>query len=255
MELWAYWTLGLAVATLAGAQLVRRYRDTYGYPALVGIYVAFILVSNLLAGRLVYYEIFGVEVVTAGATLVFPFVAQVVDMVNEVYGRRATYMAVLVTLVCNAVASILVWHVSFERPALEVMEVPPVYEEAWRFFMLQAPRIVLASYLAFYVANTLDAKVFADLKRYFYTRYREAYKDVRTIALFVLARSVASDLVNMVVDSLVFFPVAYLFTFPLEALPGTMLGGAYVKVVAAILMQPFLIAYRVLIRDVERVVD
>lgn len=255
MELWLYWLIGLTISTIAGAELVKRYRNTYGYPMLVAIYVTFILVSNILASRLVVYDILGVSVITAGATLMFPFVAQVVDMINEVYGRKATYMAILITLIANVIGSVMIYHVASEPPALFAMGVSEEYEEAWRFFMLQAPRIVAASYIAFWTANTLDAKVFADLKRYFYTKYKEAYRDLKTITAFVLVRSIASDVVNMVVDSLIFFPLAFLFVVPLEALPGITMGGTYVKLFTIVITQPFLIAYRLLIRDVERTID
>lgn len=255
IAVWAYWVIGLTISTVFGAELVRRYRNTYGYPVLVALYAAFIVVCNMLASRLVLYDLLGVAVVTAGATLMFPFVAQIVDMVNEVYGRRATYMAIFITLLVNIIASIMVWHVASEPPALDAMGVPEVYEEAWQYFLVPMPRIVLASYVAFFVANTLDAKLFADLKRYFYTRYREAYRSLKTITLFVLVRSIVSDVVNMVVDSFVFFPVAFALVVPWETLLEIVLGGSFVKVVAVMLMQPYLVAYRWLIRDVERTID
>lgn len=255
MYTWLYWFIGLTISTLAGAFLVKRFRNTYGFPLLVSLYSGFIVVSNLLASRVVYYDFFGLVVATAGATFMFPFVAQLVDMINEVYGRKATYMAILITLVTNIVASFMVWHVAFETPALDVMGVPEIYEEAWQYFLFPVARIVAASYVAFTIANTLDAKIFADLKRYFYTRYKEAYRDPKTIVMFVLARSIASDVVNMVVDSLIFFPLAFLFTLPIEALPELTLGGTYVKILAILFTQPYLIAYRLLIRDVERTID
>ncbi|MEM4718051.1 MAG: queuosine precursor transporter [Desulfurococcaceae archaeon] len=255
MLTWLYWFIGLLISTLAGAFLVRNFRNTYGYPLLISLYAAFIVVTNMLTSRVVYYDLFGIVVVTAGATFIFPFIAQIVDMINEVYGRRATYMAVLITLLTNIVASIMVWHVALETPAIDVIGVSEIYEEAWQYFITPVPRIVIASYLAFYIANILDAKVFADLKRHFYTRYSEAHKDLLTIVSFVLIRSLASDLVNMVIDSLVFFPLAFSFTVPFEALPEMTLGGMYVKIVATILMQPYLIIYRILIRDVERTID
>lgn len=250
-----YWTLGLTVSTIAGAELVRRYRNTYGYPLLVALYSAFIVICNMLASRLVMYDLFGVTLVTAGATLMFPFVAQIVDMINEVYGRKSTYVAIIITLIVNVVAIIMVWHVASESPAIEAMGVPLVYEEAWQYFLVPMPRVVMASYAAFLVANTLDAKLFADLKRYFYARYREAYRSLKTITVFVLVRSVVSDIVNMIVDSIIFFPLAFAFIVPWESMVEVVLGGSFVKVVAVLLMQPFLVAYRWLIRDVERTVD
>ncbi|MEM4481888.1 MAG: queuosine precursor transporter [Desulfurococcaceae archaeon] len=255
MEIWLLWVSGLSLSTIAGAVLVKKYRDSYGYTVLVSLYVSFILISNILASRLVVYDIFGISVVTAGATLLFPFISQIIDMINEVYGRRSSYMAIFITLIANIIASVLIWQVAFEQPAVEVMEVPPVYEEAWRFYVLQTPRIVIASYTAFWVANTLDAKIFADLKKYFYSRYKEAYRSLKTITLFVLIRSILSDLANMLVDSLVFFPIAFALTIPWESMPDVIFGGTYVKLVVVVLTQPFLIAYRWLIREVSRVID
>lgn len=254
--MWLTWIIGLTISTIAGAMLVKRFRDTYGYAMLVALYTSFILVSNILASRLVEYSIFGVVVKPiAGATLLFPFVAQIVDMINEVYGRRATYTAILITLAVNIVASILIWHVALEKPVIEEIGLPPVYEDAWRYYLLQTPRVVLASYTAFWVANTIDAKIFADLKRYFYTRYREAYRSLKTITSFVLARSITSDIANMVLDSLVFFPLAFAITIPWHGLMDMIAGGAYVKIVVVLLTQPFFIAFRWLIKDVTRTID
>ena len=253
MEIWLFWTIGLTISTLVGAILVKKYRDTYGYTILVSLYVAYILISNILASRLVEYNLFGLIVITAGATLIFPFIAQIVDMINEIYGRRASYMAIIITLVINVVASVLIYQVSFEKPFLG--DLPILYEEAWQYYMRQAPRIVAASYTAFWIANTLDAKIFADLKKYFYSKYKEEYKSIKTITIFVLMRSILSDVVNMIVDSLIFFSIAFAFTVPFEVLWDIILGGAYVKVVIVVVMQPFLILYRILVRDVSRVVD
>lgn len=266
MEVWLFWFIGLMVSTIAGAFLVKEYRDTYGYPVLVSLYVAFILVSNILASRLVVYDLFGYVTITAGATLMFPFIAQIIDMINEVYGRRASYMSIMITLIVNIVASILIWQVAYETPAIDTLassleeaglpgQLAYIYEDAWKYYILQTPRIVIASYSAFCVANTLDAKVFADLKRYFYNKYREAYQSVKVITAFVLLRSIISDVMNMFVDSLIFFPLAFAFTVPWETMPEIILGGAYIKITIVMLTQPFLIAYRWLIRDVRRIID
>lgn len=254
MLVWVTWLVGLTLATLAGAWFVRKYRDSFGYPVLVAIYTSFIVVCNLLTSRLVVSDFGFTTLVLPGATLMFPFIAQVVDMINEVYGRRASYTAVWITFVASTLASVMVWHVASEEPATFLMP-DLVYEEAWRYFMLQSPRIVAASYVAFLVANSLDVKVFADLKRYMYRRYREAQRRPSVITMFVLVRSLASDAVNMTVDSLVFMPLAFLGVIPLAALPAATLDLTIAKLLIIAVTQPFLIGYRLLIRDVARVVD
>ena len=78
--------------------------------------------------------------------------------------------------------------------------------------MLQTPRVVIASYAAFLVAELLDATVFAEIKRRVY-RYEIKAK---SIIAGVLLRSVGSDVINMVVDSIAFFPIAFASTLPWE---------------------------------------
>jgi len=121
-------------------------------------------------------------------------------------------------------------------------------DEAWRYFMLQTPRVVIASYTAFLVAELLDATIFAEIKRRVY-RYEVKSKN---IAMGVLLRSAGSDVINMVVDSLVFFPMAFAFTLPWETVWNMIWYGSYAKVVLALLDTPWFIAFRFLTKGVKR---
>jgi uncharacterized integral membrane protein (TIGR00697 family) len=240
---WLFWATGLTISTFAGSWLVKRYRDSLGYPALVTFYVAYIVASNVLAPRISEFNIF-TPLVLSGGTITFPFVAQLIDMINEIYGKRMTYAAIFLAFTANAMVSAFIFMVSTVPPAPWLKDM----DEVWRYFMLQTPRVVIASYAAFLVAELLDATVFAEIKRRVY-RYEIKAK---SIIAGVLLRSVGSDVINMFVDSIVFFPMAFASTLPWEVVWDMIWYGSYAKVVLAILDTPWFIAFRFLTRGVKR---
>jgi uncharacterized PurR-regulated membrane protein YhhQ (DUF165 family) len=123
--------------------LIRRFRDTLGYPALLTFYISYIIASNILASRISEFNIL-TPLLLSGGTITFPFVAQLIDMINEIYGRRATYNAILLAFIANVMVSMFIFMLSTVPPAPWLVSV----DEAWKYFMLQSPGGVMASYRA-----------------------------------------------------------------------------------------------------------
>jgi uncharacterized integral membrane protein (TIGR00697 family) len=244
MWIWALWATGLTVSTILGAWLVRKYRDTLGYPSLLMIYLAYILGSNILASRIAMLDLGFGTLIVASAIIIFPFVGQAIDMINEIYGRRMAYFAIFLAFIANLLMSLFIYTASLIPPAPWLTEM----DEAWRFFMLQAPRVVVVSYFAFMVASLIDATVFAEIKR---RVYKKETSNLRIVA-GVLLRSLGTDVVNMVVDSLIFFPLAFYGVVPAWGLLELTKNGTMVKVLLTILDTPWFIAYRLLTRNVKR---
>jgi uncharacterized integral membrane protein (TIGR00697 family) len=240
---WTFWLVGLTVSTAVGAWLVKEHRDTLGYPSLLTFYVAYIIASNVLASRISVFSL-PTPLLLSGGTITFPYVAQLIDMINEIYGRKMTYNAILFAFLANVMMSMFIFMLSTVPAAPWLAGV----DEVWRGFMLQTPRIVLASYTAFLVAELLDATVFAEIKKRVYK------KELTTGAIVkgVLCRSVGSDVINMFVDSLVFFPLAFAVTLPWAVVWDMIWYGSYAKVLLAVLDTPWFVVYRLLTRDVRR---
>jgi len=246
MWVFLFWGVGLTVSTLVSSWLVRRYRDSLGYPTLLTFYVAYILASNILASRISEFYIL-IPIIVSGGTITYPFVAQLVDMINEIYGRRMTYVAVFLAFVANVMVSMFILMLS----TVPVAPWLAGLSDVWNYFMLQTPRIVLASYSAFLAAELLDATVFAEIKKRVY-RFELS---VGSMVKFAMLRSLGTDVVNMFVDSLVFFPLAFAFLLPWEDVWGMVWYGTYAKVLLATLDTPWFIAFRLLTKDVRRVID
>jgi len=102
-----------------------------------------------------------IPVIIAGGTVIFPFTAQLIDMINEIYGRRRAYQAIILAFLANVMVSIFIFMDSLIPMIPELKD----YEPIWRFFFLQTPRVVLASYTAFIICDTVDATVFGEIKK------------------------------------------------------------------------------------------
>ena len=240
---WVVWALGLTIATVVGTLLVRHSRDRYGLPALVSMYIAYLMTANVIASRISEFHIV-IVMILPGGVITYPFVAQAIDMINEIYGRRTAYVAILLAFTANVILTLFV---------LMLATVPPVpwladMDEAWRFFFLQTPRIIIASYIAFLTAELLDATIFSEIKRRLY-RYEVT---VKSITVGALARSLSTDVVNMVVDTIVFYPLAFYGVVPTEALIPMIIYGSLTKALITALDTPWFIAFRLLTRNVKR---
>jgi uncharacterized integral membrane protein (TIGR00697 family) len=240
---WVVWVLGLTIATAVGTILVRYSRDRYGLPALVSIYIAYLMTANVIASRVSEFHIV-IAMILPGGVITYPFVAQAIDMINEIYGRRTAYVAILLALTANVILTLFVLMLATVPPAPWLSDL----EEAWRFFFLQTPRIIIASYIAFFTAELLDATIFSEIKRRLY-RYEV---NVKIMTVGALTRSLSTDVVNMVVDTIVFYPLAFYGVIPTEALIPMIIHGSLTKALITALDTPWFIAFRLLTRNVKR---
>lgn len=172
---------------------------TYKYYDLVlGAFVAVLLCSNLIgAGKTVQVELpWGGGVSFGAGNLFFPVSYIFGDVLTEVYGYARTRRAIWCGFGALLFATLMSYLVislpadpdePFNRtlqPALEV-----VFGSTWR--------IALGSILAFWLGDFVNSYVLARMK-------------VLTRGRFLWARTIGSTLVGQLVDSIVFYPIAFL---------------------------------------------
>lgn len=246
MLVWTYWIAGLTLSTVLCSWIVKRDREL-GYTVLIATYSAYILGSNVIAARLCQFNLglLGIQIISTGSIL-WPFTGQVIDMINEVYGKRKAYVAVVLAYLLN---------IHFVIFALLGLQLPPApwlaeFEPAYSFYFIQAPRILVASWTAFIVCSFVDVATFSRLKNYFAKRYKE--ESIGAIIKFVVMRNIISDVVNMSLDGVLFAVLAFSFITPMEAIANVIGGSVIVKVLLTILDTPWFVGYRIAIRSVTR---
>lgn len=166
-----------------------RYASTGAgyYPIIVGFFCGLLLISNVVATKLIAFG----PIIADGGVFLFPLVYIVGDILSEVYGLRAAKRAIYVGFVLAIVASLVFWLAVIAPPA-------PGYENEAAFAAVLGfvPRVVAASLAGYLVGQLLNALVVVRIK----DRTREK-------ALWL--RLVGSTVVGEFADTAVFCTIAF----------------------------------------------
>lgn len=188
------------------------------FPVLTGLFVAVLMISQVTAVKPVE-----VGIVFTGADLIFPLGYLLGDVLTEIYGFARSRIAIWTGLAANLLFSAMLWLVGL-LPG-EPGWVADGGQQAWEMLLGLAPRIAVASLTAYVIGEFVNAYVLAKLK----VAMRGRYLWVRTIG---------SSLVGQGVDTLVFFPIAYLGEWPWSLIWRIMVVAYVVKVGVEAVMTP-----------------
>jgi queuosine precursor transporter len=196
---------------------------TYKYYDLVmAAFVTVLLCANLIGAS----KVAAVGGFTFGAgVLFFPISYVFGDVLTEVYGYARARKVVWAGFGALIFASFMSWAVLAFPPA-------PGWpnQEAFQTVFGGTPRIVGASMLAYFCGEFCNSYVLARLK-------------VRTEGRWLWSRTIGSTIVGEAVDSLIFYPLAFLGVWPLDLVLKVMATNYALKVGWEAVMTPF--TYRI----------
>ena len=165
-------------------------------PLVTGLFVMVLIVSNIIAVKLVTV---GPMVVTA-AIVLFPLSYILADVLTEVYGYAVARRTIWIGFLCNLVA-VLAIVAGGLIPAATFWE----NQDAYDAILGYSSRLLAASFVAYLGGEFLNAFVLAKLK-------------LRTGGRHLWLRTISSTLVGQALDSAVFVVVAFAGVLPTEAL-------------------------------------
>jgi len=237
MIVWLYWASALTLTTVFSAYIVRKLGEE-GYAALAGMYIIYLTASQIFATRFIELDLGFVTLHAPAAVFIYPFVAQAIDMINEVYGYKRARAAILTAFVTQILLALFIMLVA-SLPSAPFF----AYEEAWQALFMTSIRVTAASWIAFLVCSNLDALVFDRLKKMFLARERSFIHD-QAVNPYVWARSAISDVANLTLDSVLFVVLAFYGIAPVEPL---MLGQVVTKNLIGFIDNPWFVLYKRLI--------
>jgi len=206
-------------AVEAGALAGRRLRY---YDYCMAAFAVILICSNLIgASKVGSVELPGLGLVTFGAgILFFPLSYVLGDVLTEVYGYARARRVVWVGFAAAVFAGLM---------AAFVVAVPPAPgwggQEALAAVLGQVPRIFAASVAAFWAGEFANAYVLARMK-------------VWTKGRYLWTRTIGSTVVGQAVDSLIFYPVAFLGVWDTQLVLTVMVTNYLVKVAWEALLTP-----------------
>lgn len=165
----------------------------------VALFITSLIAANIIAVKLVGI---GAFVVPAAAIVIFPLSYIFGDILTEVYGYREARRVIWLGFLCNLVVVVAIW-IAQVLPSASFWDGQQAYERILGF----APRVLLASFLAYLVGEFVNSIVLARLK-------------VATGGRWLWSRTISSTLVGQALDSSIFMTVAFIGTVPGESLLG-----------------------------------
>ena len=187
----------------------------------------------LIAANLLETKVIQIAGITATAGLiVFPVSYIINDCIAEVWGFKKTRLIIWSGFASNFLV------IAFAQLATSLPAAPYWEgEEAFNFVFGLAPRITVASLLAFLIGSFLNAYVMSKMKLASHGRH------------FSL-RAVLSTLAGESADSLIFFPIAFGGLIPLSELFVMILTQAVLKSVYEVIILPLTVR---VVRYIKRI--
>jgi uncharacterized integral membrane protein (TIGR00697 family) len=187
------------------------------YDLVMASFVTILLCSNLIGAAKVC-KVFGV---TFGAgVLFFPISYVFGDILTEVYGYARSRKVVWAGFAAMAFASFMAWFI-LKLPAAEGW----VNQAALETVFGGTPRLVMASLAAYFVGEFANSYTLAKMK-------------IWTEGRHLWTRTVGSTVVGELIDSVVFYPLAFLGIWPTNLVIQVMISNYLIKVIWEVLMTP-----------------
>ena len=200
---------------------IRRRLYKY-YDLVMALFVTVLLCSNVIGAA----KVCTVWGFTFGAgVLFFPISYIFNDVLTEVYGYARARKVVWAGFGAIVFASFMSWVVLTLPPAIGWND-----QRAYETVFGQTPRIVFASLGAFFVGEFANSYVLAKMK-------------ILTSGRFLWSRTIGSTIVGEGVDSLVFYPLAFLGVWENQLVLTVMVSNYIIKVLWEAMVTPF--TYRV----------
>ena len=195
------------------------------YPAIVSLFAVMLVVSNIMAVKLV--ALFGLFL--PAAVILFPLTYIFGDVLTEVYGYGRARQAIWIGFSCNLVAVAALWLGGRLSPApfwtAGVYASPDAAQAAYGAILGYAPRLLAASFVAYLAGEFLNSYIMARMK-------------LATHGRFLWLRTIASTLAGEGVDSAVFITLAFGGLLAWGDLGATILSQWLFKVVYEFLATP-----------------
>ena len=195
-------------------------------PAITAVFVTSLLVSNIIAVKLIVIGPFYLP----AAVLIFPISYIFGDILTEVYGYAQARRVIWIGFFCNLLA-VIIFFLSVELSAapfwrIGSFESSEASQQAYKAIFYSTPRILMASFLAYLAGELLNSFVLARMK-------------VAMNGRHLWMRTISSTIAGQLVDSGVFILLAFYGTVSLPALAKIVFGQWLIKSAYEAFVTPF----------------
>lgn len=204
-------------------------KSDYNLRLLTVIFVVSLIISNVVTGKLVATGLYfnNVEMILPGAMFCYALTFLVTDVIGELWGKQQANECVKLGFISQLVALVLVQLTKY-LPAYDIN-----MQNSYNMVLGQGWIYVLASLLAYYVAQTWDVFIFHKIRNKFNgdSKLRWIWNNLSTIT---------SQLIDTMIFITIAFGIGYGWLFTNIKMLGLMIVGQYLfKAILAVMDTPF----------------
>lgn len=196
------------------------------YDFVMAAFVTILLLSNVLgAAKQTYITVLGDHYIYGAGILFFPLGYVIGDILTEVYGYARARRVIWVGFAALIFMAFMSWIVVILPPA-SGWDGQSAYDQVFG----QVPRIVFASIAAFWAGEFVNSYVMARMK-------------IWTQGKHLWSRTIGSTVVGQGVDSMIFYPLAFLGSWDTRVVFVVMITNWLLKIGWEVLLTP--VTYKV----------
>jgi len=210
------WIAVVSFFCLLGAWYARRYNRP---DALIAFYVTLVIFSNIAVSKTVTFNLWFMELYAPVTVLIFSVTFLLTDIVNERFGKHETQRMILIALF-SQIALVLFSFLVVKAQGAPFFE----NQAAFEALLSNVPRVVVASLIAFFVSENVDAYLFQWFKKL-------------TGGKHLWMRNAFSSIPAMLLDSALFITLAFYGIMPIWPL---IIGLSMTKWLVGVIDIPFM---------------
>jgi uncharacterized integral membrane protein (TIGR00697 family) len=190
---------------------------SFWFVVIASVFVTCLITANIIAVKIIWVLGFPVP----AGIIIFPLSYLFGDVLTEVYGYGAARRVIWLGFACNLLAVIAIY-LGGIAPAAPFWTQQAAYNSILGF----APRLLLASFIAYMVGEFTNSFVLAKLK-------------IATRGRWLWTRTIGSTLVGEGLDTLIFISIAFGGIFSAQIILITILTQWFLKVAYEVVATPF----------------
>jgi hypothetical protein len=210
------WIILITSFSLIGSFYVKKFKKP---DMLIGLYVALVLISNIIAYKIVEFNFGVITFYANAATMIFAVTFLLTDIVNEKFGRKETQKMIFIAFLTQIAVMIFIL-IAINLPSAPFWSDQDAFARIFGF----APRLMVASWIAFLVSENTDAYIFAWFKKL-------------TKSKHLWARNIFSSIPSMLLDTVIFVTIAF---YGLQPLLPLIIGVTVIKWLVGVIDIPFM---------------
>lgn len=194
----------------------------FGKELLPGLLAGSLVVAVFIAGKLGDISVPGVGTVALSASIViYSMTFLYTDVMSELHGRRFTRSAIIGAALCYPVIALSTYFSTEWVPSQFYAN-----QEAFETIMTTAARVTIASVCSFAVSQLFDIWAFERIS-------------IATNGKMLWLRNNGSTMLSQLIDTMIFYTIAFYGLMPTEALLTLMVGTYVLKLMIAVIDTPF----------------